>query len=184
MRLSSPRQFCINLWNVAGMLHSPYGIRRNLYTPMLPTEKVVYWRAFSDIFTCQKPLFRSMQEKCRAPTMLSIVSCIWGKGYASFLVLAFRHQKSIQKFREPSFFLTNTTALHQGDWEGRIAPPSSISWICCHTSSTNGGAMRRNLSLNGLWSSSSISCSVTFVHPISWCSREKMSWYSSSSLIA
>ena len=65
-----------------------------------------------------------------------------------------------------------------------MAPPSSISWICCRTSSTNGGAMQQNLSLNGSWSSSSISCSVTFVHPISWGSREKMSWYSSNSLVA
>ena len=31
--------------------------------------------------------------------------------------------------KRPIFFLTSTTALHQGNWEGRIAPPSSISWI-------------------------------------------------------
>ena len=146
--------------------------------------KAVYWQAFSDIFTCQKPLFRSMQEKYRAPTMLSMVSCIQGRGYESFLVLALRCWKSIQKWKEPSFFLTNTMALHQGDWEGQMAPPSSISWICCLTSSTSGGAMWQNLSLNGLWSSSLISCSVMSVHPISWGSKEKMSWYSSNSLVA
>ena len=64
-----------------------------------------------------------------------------------------------------------------------MAPLSSIYWICCCTSSTNGGAMRWNLSLNGSWSSNLISCSVTSVHPISWGSKEKMSWYSNNSLV-
>ena len=53
--------------------------------PMLPTVKAVYWRAFSDIFTCQKLLYSSMQEKYRALTMLSMVSYIRGRGYESFL---------------------------------------------------------------------------------------------------
>ena len=65
-----------------------------------------------------------------------------------------------------------------------MAPPSSISWICCRTSSTNGGAMQQNLSLNGSWSSSSISCCMTSVHPIMWGSKEKMLWYSNNSLVA
>ena len=43
--------------------------------------------------------------------------------------------------------------------------------------------MWRNLSLNGSWSSSSISCSVMSIHHIVWGSREKMSWYSSNSLV-
>ena len=44
--------------------------------------------------------------------------------------------------------------------------------------------MQQNLSLNGSWSSSSISCSVMSIHPISWGSKEKMSWYSNNSLVA
>ena len=60
--------------------HNPYGMQRKSYTPMLPTVKAVYWWAFSNIFICQKLLCRSMQEKWRAPTILSMVSCILGGG--------------------------------------------------------------------------------------------------------
>ena len=84
MRLGSPRQFCINVWNVAGALHSLYSIQRNSNTPMFLTVKAVYCWDISDIFTCQNLLFRSMQEKCQEPTMDSMVSCIWGSGYDFF----------------------------------------------------------------------------------------------------
>ena len=104
MRFNSPRQFCMSLWNVAGPLHNPYGIRRNSYTPKLPTVKAVYCWDFSDIRTCQNPDFRSMLEKNRAPTMDSMVSCIRGRGNESFLVLAFNFRKSMQNCRVPSFF--------------------------------------------------------------------------------
>ena len=143
------------LWNVAGALHSPYGILRNSYTPILPTVKVVYcWESLA-ILTCQKPDFKSMVEKNRAPTMDSMVSCIRGRGYASFLVQLFSLRKSMQNWRPPSFFRTRTTALHQGDSDGRIAPSSSISWMCSLTSSTSEGAIHRNLSLNGSVSNNS-----------------------------
>ena len=84
----------MSLWNVAGALHSPYSIWRNSYTPKLPTVKAVYCRDFSDIRTCQNPDFRSILEKNRAPTMDSMVSCIWGRGNESFLILAFNFRKS------------------------------------------------------------------------------------------
>ena len=35
----------------------------------------------------------------------------------------------MQNRSDPSFFLTSTTALHHGDWEGRMVPPSNISYI-------------------------------------------------------
>ena len=104
MRFNSPRQFCMSLWNIAGALHNPYGIRRNSYMPKLPTVKAVYCWDFPDICTCQNPDFRSMLEKNRAPTMDSMVSCIRGRGNESFLVLTFNFRKSMQNCRVPSFF--------------------------------------------------------------------------------
>ena len=61
-----------------------------------------------------------------------------------------------------------------------MAPPSNISWRCSHTSSRRGGAIRQNFSLKGSSSGSSIMCLAASVHPISFLSREKMSWYSMS----
>ena len=118
VRFNSPSVFCIKRWKVAGALQSPKGIRRNSYTPRLPTVKAVYWRDSSFIFTCQKPLFKLTQEKCLAPTIASIDSCILGRGYESFLVLSLSFLKSIQKCSVPSFFQTSTTALHHGDCDG------------------------------------------------------------------
>ena len=111
-RFSSPRQFCIRHWNVAGALQKPYGMHRNSYTPMLPTINAIYWRESSDTLTCQKLLLRSMVEKYRAPTKDSMVSWQLGIGYESFLVWAFRHLKSIQNLKVPSFFHTSMMALH------------------------------------------------------------------------
>ena len=147
---------------------------------MLLTVKAVYCRDFSDILTCQNPDFKSIVEKNWALTMDSIVSCIRGRGYESFLVLAFNRRKSIQNRKPPSFFWTRTTALHQADWEGRMAPPSNISWRCSRTSSRRGGAIHWNFSLKGYSSRSSITCSAVSVHPISFLSKEKISWYSMS----
>ena len=143
--------------------------------------KAVYCQDFYDIFTCQNLDFKSIVEKNRALTIDSMVSCIRGKGYESFLVLAFNHRKSIQNRKPPSFFRTRTTALHQVDCKGRMTPPSSISWRCSQTSSKSGGAICQNLSLKGSLSSSSIMCSAASVHPILFLSREKLSWYSINS---
>ena len=63
-------------------------------------------------------------------------------------------------------------ALHQGDLEGRIAPPSSISWMCCHTLSAIGGAICQNLSQKGSLLVTSMTCSVISVQAISFGSRE------------
>ena len=133
---NSPRQFCMSLWNVAGALHNPYGIRRNSYMPRLATVKAVYCQDFSDICTCQNPDFRSILEKNRAPTMDSMVSCMRGRGNESFLVLEFNFRKLIQNWRVPSFFRTRTMALHQGDLDGWIAPTSSMSCRFSQTSQT------------------------------------------------
>ena len=150
--------------STAGMLPERYINHRNSKIPILPTVKAVYCRDFSDIFTCQNLDFKSIIEKNRAPTKDSMVSCIWGRGYESFLVLAFYHWKSIQNRKPPSFFRTRTTALHQADCKGRMAPPSSISWRCSRTSSKSGRAIRHNLSLKGSSSSNSIMCSAASVH--------------------
>ena len=137
----------MSLWNVAGALQSLYGILRNSYTPILLTVKAVYcWESLA-ILTCQKPNFRSMVERNQVPTMDSMVSCISGKGYASFLVGLFSLRKSMQNQRPPSFLRTKTTALHHGDWDGQMAPPSNISCKCSCTSFTSGGAIWWNRSL-------------------------------------
>ena len=164
----------MSLWNVGGALHNLYDIRRNSYTPKLPTVKAVYCRDFCDIRTCQNPDLRSILEKNRAPTMDSMVSCIRGRGNESFLVLAFNFRKSMQNRRVLSFFLTRTMALHQGDFEGWIAPPSNMSCRFSQTSSSRGGSICRNLSLNGSSSISSMMCSAVSVQPISFFSTEKI----------
>ena len=97
-----------------------------------------------------------------------------------FFVLAFNRQKSMQNRRVPSFFCTNTMALHQGDCDGLITPPSSISCTCHRTSSTSCGAIRQNLSLKGSScpGNSSIMCSMASVTPISPSSRQNTWWNS------
>ena len=107
-----------------------------------------------------------------------MVSIIFGMGYESFSMQSFSCRKSMQNQRVPSFFLTNTTALHHGELEGQIAPPLSISWMYSLTSSIKGGAMHQNRSLNGSLLVSLMTCSVASVHPISFLSREKILWYS------
>ena len=164
----------MSLWNVVGVLHNPYGIQRNSYMPRLPTVKAVYCRDFSDIHTCQNPDFRSILEKNRAPTMDSIISCMRGRGNESFLVLEFNFRKSIQNWRVPSFFRMRTMALHQGDLDGQIAPPSSMSCRFSQTSSSRGGAIRRNRSLKGSSSINSMMCSAVSIQPISLLSSKKM----------
>ena len=162
----------MSLWNVTGALQSPYSILRNSYTPILPTVKAVYcWESLA-ILTCEKPDFKSIVEKKRAPTMDSMVSCIRGRGYASFLVRLFSWQKLMQNLRLPIFFSHKDYRVAPGGLRGAYRAP--ISWMCSLTSSTSGGAIHRNLSLKGLVSNNSITCSAISVHPISFCSNEKI----------
>ena len=83
----------------------------------------------------------------------------------------------MQNHRPPSFFLTNTTALHQALWLGQIAPDSSISHRWFQTSSTNGGGIHLNHSLKGVSSITFIMCSIEWVQPNSAGSNENTSWY-------
>ena len=62
---------------------------------------------------------------------------------------AFRWQKSIQNYKLPSFFCTNTTALHHAFWLGLMAPDSNISCRWLLMSSTKGGEICLNCSLKG-----------------------------------
>ena len=87
--------------------------------------------------------------------------------------ILFSCRKSIQNLKVPSFFHTNTTALHQGEVDDQIAPPSSISCKCWHTSSIKGGAILWNLSLKGSLFVNLMTCLVVSVHPISFFSNEK-----------
>ena len=90
---------------------------------------------------------------------------------------AFRWQKSMQNHKPPSFFLTNTTRLHQALWLGWIAPNSSISCRWFQTSSTNGGGIHLNHTLKGVSSITFIVCSVEWVQPNSIGSNKNTSWY-------
>ena len=61
----------------------------------------------------------------------------WAGGRSPLFMWAFRWQKSMQNYRPPFFFCTNTTVLHQALWLGLIAPDSNISHMWFWTSSTN-----------------------------------------------
>ena len=176
VKFSSPKAFCIRYWKVTGVLQSPKSIRVNLQNPRFPTVKVVYCWDLGAILTCQNLLLKSILEKCVAPAILSNASWIHGKGYESFFMYTLSLQESTQKCSDPSFFLTNTTALHHGDWLGCIAPTSSISQSEVHTSSKDGGGICLNHSLNGSLSVMWISCLIALVQPSSFPSNKKMLW--------
>ena len=84
----------------------------------------------------------------------------------------------MHKCRLPSYFWTKTTALHHALWLGQITPKSNISCKCTWTSSTNGGGIHLNHSLNRASSVTLITCSIKWVQPSSQDSKEEMSWYS------
>ena len=85
----------------------------------------------------------------------------------------------MQNHRPPSFFCTNTTALHQALWLGLIAPDSIISHRWFQTSSTNSGrGIHLNHSLKGVSSHYFYHvCSVEWVQPNSAGSNKNTSWY-------
>ena len=177
MRFSSPRQFCISLWNMASALQSPKGMQSHSKNPKLPTVKAVYCFDAASIFICQNPDLRSKQEKCPAPTKLSNTSWILGRGYESSFLHAFKWQKLIQNCRSPSFFLTNNTALHHALWLGQIVPDSSISHRQFLTSLTKGRGIHLNHSLKGVLLVTFIICLVEWVQPNSMGSNKNTSWY-------
>ena len=71
----------------------------------------------------------------------------------------------MQKHRPPSFFLTSITTLHHGLCLGCIVPTSSISFMWALTSSTIGGGIFWNLSLNDSLLTTQISCYMRLMHP-------------------
>ena len=83
----------------------------------------------------------------------------------------------MQNHRPPSFFLTNTTVLHQALWLGWIAPDSSISCRWFLTSSTNSRGICLNCFLKGVSSVTFNVCSIEWVQPNSTGSNENMLWY-------
>ena len=90
---------------------------------------------------------------------------------------AFRQWKSIQNHKPPSFFCTNSTALHQALWLGLMAPDSNISHRQLLTSSTKGRGIHLNHSLKGVSLVTVIVCSMEWVQPNSVGSKENTSWY-------
>ena len=137
--------------------------------------KVIYCCDSGAILTCQNLLLKSIMEKCVAPAILSKASWICGKGYESFFVCMLSLQKSTQKHSNPSFSLTNTTALHHSDWLGCIAPTSNISHRKPCTCSTSSGGIHLNHSLKGSLFMMQISCLIALVQPSLFPSNAKMS---------
>ena len=135
--------------------------------------KVVYSLDALSMMICQKPAFRSRQEKYPAPTRLSMTSCMQGNGGVLFGPCI----QSMQKWRPPSFFWSYMTALHNGLWLENIVSTSNISFVWSFPSSTIGGGILQSLSLKGSSSTTLISCFTRLVHPNSPDSSEKMSWY-------
>ena len=178
MRFNSPRQFCISLWKVAGALQSLKAMRSHSKNPKLPTVKVVYcFDAFS-IFICQNPNLRSRLEKNVQHLPNSPMPPVfWAEGGSPFFMHAFKWQKSMQNCRPPSFFLTNTTALHHTLWLGQIAPDSNISQRWFWTSSTKGGGIHLNCSSKGVSSITFIVYLVEWVQSNSVGSNKNTSWY-------
>ena len=78
----------------------------------------------------------------------------------------------MQNHRLPSFFLTNTTALHQALWLGLIVPDSSISCRWFWTSSTSSRGICLNHSLKRVSSVTFIICLVEWVQANSVGSNE------------
>ena len=140
---------------------------------MLPTVKAVYCGTFLTFWLARtrtsNPLLRRTRLRPWIPS--SLASGEGGMNLSWFWCLTAGNQYRIAG---------PPTALHQADWEGQIAPPSNISWRCSHTSSRRGRAIHRNFSLKGSLSKSLIMCSAASMHPISFLSREKISWYSMS----
>ena len=83
----------------------------------------------------------------------------------------------MQNHRPPSFFLTNTTALHHTLWLGLIVPDSIISCRWFQSLSTRGGGICLNHSLKGVSSVTFIMCLVEWVQPNSVGSNKNMLWY-------
>ena len=92
--------------------------------------------------------------------------------------MGIKGQKLMQKCKPPSFFLTNTTALHRALWLGLMAPDSNISLRWFLTSSTIGGGICLNHSLKGVSSVTFMVCLVEWVQSSSAGSNENTSWYS------
>ena len=82
------------------------------------------------------PLWKSLQL---LPCSLMLLVSVGGD--TNLFVCVLRHLKSTQNWRDPSFFCTSTTGLHQEDWLGQIVPASSISLSDAWTSSSKGGGI-------------------------------------------
>ena len=82
------------------------------------------------------------------------------------------------EYKPPSFFQTSTTALHHAVWLVQMVPESNISHKCIWTSSTKGGGICLNCSLNGLSSVTLITCLVEWLQPSSLGFNKKISWHS------
>ena len=87
----------------------------------------------------------------------------------------------MQKYKLPSIFLTNMTALHEALWLGLMPLDSNISLRWFLTSFTISSGIRLNHSLKRVSSVTFMVCSVEWVQPSSTGSNENTSWYSARS---
>ena len=99
-----------------------------------------------------------------------------GQGVGVLFHVSIQAAEVNAEHRLPSFFLTNTTALHQELWLDWIVPDSSISCRWFQTSSTSSGGICLNRSLKEASSVTFIVCSLEWVQPKSTGSNNT-SWY-------
>ena len=178
MKFNSPIQFCISCWKVAGTLQSPkafYHTHRTLGYPWWKQCTASMPRpSWSAKIQISDPGRKSGQ--CLLSSLAPLVFGVMGRNPSLYEHSSIR--KLMQKCKPPSFFLTSMTALHQALWLGLMVHlDSNISLRWSLTSSTIGGGIHLNHSLNGVSSVTFMVCSVEWVHPSSARSNENTSWY-------
>ena len=135
----------------------------------------------SSIFICWNPGLRSKQKNVHHLPNSPMPPVFWAGGRSPFSCECSGGESQCRTVGLPSFFLANTTTLHQALWLHQIAPDSNISHRWFQTSSTSGRGIHLNHSLKEVSSNTYIMCSMEWVQPNSTGSNENTSWYSAKS---
>ena len=153
--------FHISRWKVAGELHNPNGITRNSYNPFI-MAKAVFSRDASCMWIRQYPVRAWRVVNTVLPSTWSNQSSIRGKGYTSFLVMAFSLWWSKQKCRLPTVLLPyQHYRTSQGLLDSWITRTSSISFTIWVSSGGREKGTHRGGCLTGGLSPVSVQCSTS-----------------------
>ena len=155
----SARTWSMSCWNIAGALTSPNGSTVYLYKPHRDWKEV-WSRSLSATLTWWYAYVRSILEYTMDPPSLSYILSMWGIGYLSMIVFAFKAQKSMHMQSSPPFLGTNSIGWLYCEWLGWIQPLASNSLIYFFASSSSFSPSQYCLEFGiGLvGSSSSIRC--------------------------